>query len=143
MEGGKSFALKNAVITIAQWLRIEQAQTQIRLNRWAAEIQALPNWNDKDEFPVELLSGSGQCMGHPLIQMLGENPEGKILILTDGLWSLNETRALKRWHESLPTDTLRFIKIGADAHSQLKWANIFAAEELFAALDGWLERAEE
>lgn len=139
MEGGKSFALKNAVTTIAQWIRIEEVQTQIRLYRWAAEIQALPNWSDKDEFPVELLSGSGQCMGQSLIQMLGASPDGKILILTDGLWSLQETRALKRWHESLPAEALRFIKIGADLHPQLKWADIFAAEELIAALDGWLE----
>ena len=142
MEGGKAFAMRNTVITIAQWLRIEETQMLIRLYRWAAVIQALPNWSDKDEFPMELLSGSGQCMGQSLIQMLGESPDGRILILTDGLWSLQETRALKRWHESLPADTLRFIKIGADAHPQLKWANIFAAEELFAALDGWSERAE-
>lgn len=142
IEGGKAFAMRNTVITIAQWFRMESEQTPIRLYRWAAEIQALPDWSNKDEFPVELLSGGGKCSGQSLIQMLGRSPDGKILILTDALWSLQETRVLQRWQESLPADTLRFIKIGADTHSQLKWANIFTAEELFAALDGLLERAE-
>ena len=63
----------------------------------------------------------------------------KFLLITDGFWSQDDAKALKRWKEGLQTDTLRVIKIGADANPQLKGADVFAAEDLFAALDGWLE----
>lgn len=143
MEGGKALAMRTLVMTVAQWVRLEEATTQIKLYSWASEIQAFPNWSDKDEFPVELLSGSGRCMGKALIQTLEESPDGKILILTDGFWPLLDARALNRWKESLTADKLRFIKIGADPHLQLKGADVFSSEELFASLDGWLEGGSE
>ena len=115
------------------------ARAEIRLYGWASETRHFLDWSTKDEFPADLLSCGGPSNGEALIQWLGEKPEGKVLLLTDGFWTWDEAKALKRWMECLPPDTLRVIKIGADANPQLKGPNVFAAEELFVALDDWLE----
>ena len=73
------------------------------------------------------------------LALLGEQPKDKVMLITDGLWARDDTKALKRWKDSLPPDTLRVIKIGADANPQLKGADVFIAEDVLAALDGWLE----
>jgi len=138
-DGGKPFTMRSAVMTVAQWSRLGYGHAEIRLCGWASDTRHFPDWNTRDEFPAELLSCGGASNGEALIQWLGEKPEGKVLLLTDGLWPQAESKVLKRWKECLPSDTLRVIKIGADAHPQMKGADVFAAEDLFAALDGWLE----
>jgi len=141
-DGGKSFTMRTVVMAVAQWVRFGYARAEIRLGGWASETRDFPEWSTRDEFPPELLSCGGTSNGHALTQWLGQTPDGKVLVLTDGFWNRDDARVLKRWKECLPSDTLRFIKIGADAHPQLKGADVFASEELFAALDGWLEGGE-
>ena len=135
----KFFTMRTVVMAIAQWVLLGYARAEIRLCGWASETRHFPDWSTKDEFPAELLSSCGTTNGHALIQWLGEVPDGKVLVLTDGFWPQDESKVLKRWKECLPSDTLRVIKIGADANPQLKGVDVFAAEDLFAALDGWLE----
>ena len=69
------------------------------------------------------------------------------LILTDGFWTRDDVKTLSRWQEGLPPDTLRVIQIGADANPHLskglKGAKVFAAEEVLAVLDNWLQADEE
>lgn len=141
-DGGKLFTMRTLVMTVAQWIRLEYARVEIRLCGWASETRDFPDWSTKDEFPDELLSCGGTTNGKALIQWLGETPNGRVLILTDGFWNRDEAKALKRWKDCLPSDTLRFIEIGTDANPQLKGANVFAADDLFVALDGWLEGGE-
>jgi hypothetical protein len=50
---------------------------------------------------------------------------------------------LERWKDGLSSNTLRIIKIGADANPQLKGPELFSSDDLFAALDGWLQEGEE
>lgn len=138
-EGGKLFTQRTVVMSVAQLVRFGYASAEIKLYGWAAETRHFPNWSTKDEFPTELLSCSGTSNGQALIQCLGETPNSKVLILTDGFWNREDARVLKRWKELLPLDTIRLIKIGADANQQLKGSDVFPAEDLFAALDGWLE----
>lgn len=139
-DGGKSFTMRTLTLAVAQWLGLGYAQAEMRLFGWSSEMRHFPDWSTKDEFPVELLSCCGPSNAQALIQWLGETPDGKVLVLTDGYWSQDQAKVLKRWKECLPSDTLRFIKIGADAHPHLKGQDVFAADDLFTALDGWLER---
>lgn len=138
-DGGKPFVMRMLVLAIAQWTRLGYARTEIRLCGWASESRHFLDWNTKDELPKELLACGGSSNGDALIKLLGDKPDGKVLLLTDGFWTRDGARMLKRWKEHLPPDTLRVIKIGADANPQLKGPDVFAAEDLFAALDGWLE----
>jgi hypothetical protein len=140
IDNGKLFAMRTVVMAIAQWVRLGYAHAEIRLYGWAFETGDFPDWSTKDEFPAELLTCRGTTSGQALIQRLGEAPEGKVLVLTDGFWPQDQARVLKRWKEGLPSDSLRFIKIGADAHPHLKGHDVFVADDLFIALDGWLER---
>lgn len=138
-EGGKPFIIRTLVTTIAQWASYGYGRAEITLWAWASEARRITDWETKSEFPAELLSCAGTANSEALIQLLSGKPSGKVLLLTDGFWSRDDAKILKRWKEFLPSDTLRIIKIGADANPQLKGANIFTAEDLLAALDGWLE----
>lgn len=126
-------------MAVAQWASLGYVRTEIKLCGWASEVRHFLDWNAEDEFPAELLSCRGATCGKVLIQWLGEMRDGKVLLFTDGFWSREDAKMLKIWKESAPRDTLRAIKVGADANPQLKGADVFAAEHLFAALDGWLE----
>ena len=142
-DGGEPFTMRSAVMTVAQWSRLGYGHAEIRLCGWASEVRHYLDWNTKDEFPAELLSCGGPSNGEALIQSLGERPEGKVLLLTEGFWARDDARVLKRWKECLPPNTLRMIKIGAAANPQLKGPDVFAAEDLFEAVDGWLEGGSE
>lgn len=138
-ESGKLFTQRTVVTSIAQWVCFGYARAEIILCGWASEARAFHNWSVEDDFPPELLICGGTTNGQALIELLGETPDGNILVLTDGCWNRDEMRILQRWKERLKPDTIRFIAIGADAHPELIGNDVFAAEDLFAALDGWLE----
>ncbi len=138
-DGGKPFIMRTLVTTVAQWALYGYGHAEITLCAWGSEARRIPAWGTRCEFPVELLSCAGTANSSSLIQLLGNKPDGKVLLLTDGFWSRDDTKNLKRWKDCLPLDTLRIIKIGADANPQLKGIDVFSSEELFAALDGWLE----
>lgn len=138
-DSGKPFIMRTLVTTVAQWAWFGYGRTEISLWAWASEARCISDWRKKSEFPAELLSCRGTANGAALIQLLGDKPDGKVLLLTDGFWSRDDAKTLKRWKDCLSSDTLRIIKIGADANPQLKGIDVFSSEELFAALDGWLE----
>jgi hypothetical protein len=142
-DGGKPFIMRSAVMTVAQWARLGYGHAEIRLCGWAFEVFHFLDWNTRDEFPANLLSCRGASNGEALIQWLGENPEGKVMLITDGFWTRDVASVLKRWKECLPPNTLRIIKIGEAANPQLKGPDVFASEDLFAAMDDWLEGAAE
>lgn len=138
-DNGKLFTMRTVALSVAQWLRLVYATAEIKLCGWSSKMLQFPDWRTRDEFPAELLSSGGGSKADTLIQHLGTEPQGRILLLTDGFWARDEARAMKRWKESLPPDTFRAIKIGADANPAFKGPDVFAAEDLFAGLDGWLE----
>lgn len=146
-EGGKPFILRTVATTVAQWVRLEYGHAEIKLCAWATEARHWPDWNIKDEFPAEMLVCEGAANGKVLVQLLGSEPNGKVLILTDGFWTTDDVKTLNRWQEGLPPDTLRVIQIGADANphlsKRLKDAKVYAAEEVHAVLDNWLQAGEE
>jgi hypothetical protein len=138
-DGAKPFIMRTLVTTVAQWALYGYGRAEITLWAWGSEARRIPDWGTRSEFPVELLSCAGSANSSSLIQTLGNKPDGKVLLFTDGFWSRDDAMALKRWKDGLPSNTLRIIKIGADANAQLKGTDFFSSEELFAALDGWME----
>jgi hypothetical protein len=138
-DGGKPFIMRTLVTTVTQWVRFGYGHAEITLWAWTSEARRISDWNTKNEFPVEIICCEGSANSASLIQLLSKKLEGKVLLLTDGFWSRDDMKNLKRWKDCLPLDTLRIIKIGADANPQLKGTDVFSSEELFAALDGWLE----
>lgn len=138
-DDGKPFIMRTLATTVAQWVWIGKGHTEITLWTWSSEVRCISSWSSKSEFPAELLSCGGSANSAALIQLLGDEPGGKILLLTDGFWSRDDAKTLKRWKDCLPSDTLRIIKIGADANPKLKGIDVFSPEEIFDALDGWQE----
>lgn len=138
LEGGKHLISRGVVRAIEQYVRLGYGCADLKLVAWSEEmrdVEYIPN----NEFPEEMLKCESSANVEALLAFWGQCPNEKILLVTDGFWSVYEVKALKRWTESLQRDSHRIIKIGVDANPQLKGANVFAAEDLFAALDGWLE----
>lgn len=142
-DGGKPFIMRTLVTSVAQWVLYGYGRTELTLWAWGSEARRIPDWGTRSEFPETLLSCAGTANGSSLIQSLGDKPGGKVLLFTDGFWSRGDARALKRWRDDLPSNTLRIIKIGADANPQLKGPELFSSDDLFAVLDGWLQEGDE
>jgi hypothetical protein len=138
-EGGKHLIARGVARATEQYFRLGYGSADLNLVTWSKEARVV-EWLTDKEFPPEMLVCEKAAKAEALITFLGEQPDGKVLLITDGFWSQDDAKALKRWKEGLQKHTLRVIKIGADANPQLKGADVFVAEDLFAALDGWLER---
>lgn len=137
-EGGKHLIARGVVQAIEQYVRLGYGFADLKLVEWSSEARFV-EWMPNKEFPPEMLVCERAANVKSLINLLGEQPNNKVLLITDGFWSQDDAKVMKRWKRSLQQDTLRIIKIGADANSQLKGADVFAAEDLFAALEGWLD----
>ena len=137
-EWGKLLIARGAARAIEQCLRLGYGSADLKLVAWCNEARVF-DWRPDQEFPPELLVPGAAANAKALVAFFGTEPSGKILLLTDGFWSNADAKQLRSWKQGLPPDTLRIIRIGADANPQLKANDVFAVEELFAALDGWLE----
>jgi hypothetical protein len=137
-EGGKHLIARGVARATEQYLRFGYGCADLRLVAWGNEARVV-EWIPNDEFPQEMMVCEGAANAETLITLLGEQPDGKVLLITDGFWSQDDAKVLQRWKKSLPMDALRVIKIGADADPQLRGADVFAAADMFAALEGWLK----
>jgi hypothetical protein len=138
-EEGKCLIARGIARTVEQYLRLTDSNIDLKLIAWGTEARYV-EWNRNDEFPPEMLDCKGAVNVESLITLLGKQPDGKVLFITDGFWPVNDAKILKRWKNELLPETLHVIKAGADSNPQLKGTDVFSAEDLFAALDGWLER---
>ncbi len=137
-EGAKHLIVRGMVRAVEQYFRLGHGYADLKLISWSNEAR-ITEWIPDDEFPSEMLICEGTANAKALISFFGEFPKGKILLFTDGFWAQNDAKALKRWKENLQPGTLRIIKAGVDTNPQLKGIDVFTSENLFAALDGWLE----
>lgn len=137
-EWGKHLIARGVARSIEQYVRLGYCSADLRLVAWNNEVRVF-DWRPDQEFPPELLVPGAAAKAKALVTFFGKEPSGKILLLTDGFWSREDAKEMKRWKQELQPDTLRIIKIGADANPQLKGNDVFSAEDIFAALDGWLE----
>ena len=139
-EDEKFLIMRGMVRAMEQFSRLgyECGSVDLKLIAWSGDAR-LVGWIPEQEFPEEMLVCEKAADAEALITLLGAQPEGKVLLLTDGLWPRDVAKKMKRWKERRQPDTLRIIKIGADADPLLKGPDVFAAEDLFAALDGWCE----
>ena len=137
-EWGKLMIARGVARAIEQYLCLGYGSADLKLVAWGNEARVI-DWRSDQEFPPELLVSGGSASAKALISLLGMDPSGKVMLLTDGFWSQANERELKRWKQGLQPDTIRVIKIGADANPHLKGPDVFVAEDLFAVLDGWLE----
>lgn len=129
---------RGVVRATEQYCRLGYGCADLKLVAWNKDARVV-DWIQDEEFPPEMLVCENTVNAEALITLTAEKDNARILLITDGFWSPDNTRRLKRWKTRLPKDTLRVIKIGADANPHLKGPEIFAAEELFAALEKWLE----
>lgn len=140
VEGGKRLIMRGLVRQVEQFLRLGYGpKKDLKLVLWNDEATS-PTWNPGEEVPGELLDCKGSAEGDALVHFLGTSSGSKVLILTDGFWPEASRGAIKRWKAGATPNTLRIVKVGADANPKLKGPDVFEAEDFFAAMDGWLDR---
>lgn len=110
----------------------------LRLVLWNDEATNQP-WNPSDEVPGQLLECQGSADGNALVRLLGVSTGDKFLILTDGFWPDESRDAIKHWKGGITPDSLRIVKVGADANPKLEGSDVFKVEDFFAMMDGWLD----
>lgn len=138
VEGGKRFIVRGLVREVEQYFRLGYApRADLRLVAWQNHVVQLV-WQPGDEVPAAQLECEGQADAGELTRLLGAAGGDRYLILSDGYWTDESRRELKRWRESLSGDALRIVKIGADANPKLTGPDVFESEDFFAAMDGWL-----
>lgn len=138
IEGGKRFVVRGLVREVEQYCRLGYApQPDLRLVTWRDEVLALP-WQPGDEVPAEQLDCRGSGNASSLVQLVGSASGDRFLILTDGFWTDESARELKKWRAGLAGDALRILTVGADANPKISGFGVFEPENFFAALDGWL-----
>jgi len=137
-ENGKCLITRGLARSVEQYYRLGYGKGEIKLVAWGEKARIV-EWILDDEYPSEMLDCKGSASAASLIELMGEQPDGKVLLITDGFYPLDDAKALKRWKDGLLQDTLRVIKVGADANPQLKGAGVFTPEDIFAILDKWTE----
>lgn len=139
VEGGRPYALRTAVLTAAQLVRLGYMRAELSLWGWAAAMRPFPDWAAGDEFPPDLMSCSGNTSGQALLQWAEQTPPRHVVLFTDGYFLSSATTLLNQLRRQLPNGALRFIKLGADCNPHLKGTDVFSNEDMFAAFDDWME----
>lgn len=139
IEGGKRLIVRGLVRQVEQFLRLGYGPPkEVRLVLWAEQVND-HYWDPQDEIPGELFECTGSAKGKELVEFLGDSDGVKVLILTDGFWSDESRQAIEVWRSGLPKNTLRVLKVGADANPRLKGDYVFESEDFFSAMDRWLD----
>jgi len=137
-ENAKRFIARGVAREVEQFCRLGYGDAELKLVAWGNEAQ-LMEWSPDEEIPPEMLDCNETASVGALLALIGEQQEDKFMLITDGFLARDDAKALKRWKDGLPPDALRMIKVGADSNPQLKGVEVFAAEDVFAALDSWLK----
>lgn len=139
VDAGKRFVARGLVRQVEQYVRLGYAaQQDLKLVAWGSDATLVP-WTDGDEVPARILDCGGSSDGAALVRLLGRaQPGDMFLLFTDGFWSGNSQTAIKQWRATLDANSLRVIRIGADANPKLAGSDVFEADSLLVALDGWL-----
>jgi hypothetical protein len=139
LESGKRLVVRGLVREVEQFIRLGYGtKPDIKLVAWNNEAKSLA-WSPEDEVPGDLVDCESSADGEVLTKLLSGQADDRFIILTDGFWADEPRDDVERWEEVLGRDALRVIKVGADANSKLKGPDVFAAEDIFAAMDGWLD----
>lgn len=137
VESGKRFIVRNLIRTVDQYYRLQRELPEIKLVAWADEAIVV-KWQPGQEVPEAILACSGSASGEALVEKLAPFQDGYFMLMSDGYWSPSARKQIGSWSRGLPDNHFRIIKIGEDADPRLKGPSVFSAENLLAALKGWI-----
>lgn len=139
IEGGKRLIVRGLLRQVEQYFRLGYApRVELKLVVWNDAAAIVP-WQPGDEVPTDVLTCQGSVDASELTTALSASAvDDRYIIISDGFWTDDARQELKRWRESQAEDTLRVIRIGADSNPKLTGPEVFEAEDIFAAFEGWL-----
>jgi hypothetical protein len=137
-EEARRFIVRNLVRGVEQFVRLRSDSCHVvKLISWNDTVTVV-DWAKDDEFPQFLLDCAGSVDASVLTALSEVSESDKILIITDGSWSGDTTNAIAAWRQQKNL-SVRFIKIGSDSGARLVGPDVFSAEDLVSALEGWLD----
>lgn len=134
-EGGRRWIARGIVREIEQYVRLGYGKANLRLVAAGAEPREI-TWNLDDDVPAAILDCQGPFDMSRLLAFL-KDVSGPILYVGDADWPVKATRALGAWLAMRSGDSFRAIVLGDERPKVLR-GRLFAADEVFAALDGFL-----
>lgn len=136
-ESGKRFIVRNLIRTVDQFYRLQRLKPEIKLVAWSEET-IVAKWEPGQEVPDAILTCSGSASGESLVGKLGSPSDGYYMLLTDGYWDIATRKRIGAWSREMQRGHFRIVKVGEDADPRLKGPSVFTAEDLLAALKGWV-----
>ena len=131
---GKFLLMRGVIRAVEQFFRLGYGHADLKTIFWNSKVN-LPDWDFNNGIPAQITDCYGKANINMLRDYLALQSAGKMLILSDGWFDLND---LVKWGKALPHNTLKIIKIGSDANPLLKGEGVFSPDDLFLALDKWL-----
>lgn len=131
-ESAKGLIVRGVVRNIEQYARYGLCKFNIKLIYWNSTA-SLIEWNPDDEFPSIFFKYGGSSNAQKLLEIL-TNIKGKILLLTDGFWPKEDAKIIKQWKRTLPSKSIKIIKIGADVNLLSADEDTFTVDELLVVL---------
>lgn len=137
-EEARRFVVRNLARGVEQFVRLRpDTCLSVKLILWNDTVTVV-DWAKDDEFPNYFLDCAGSLDASVLTAMSEISKSDKILIITDGSWSSDTTLEIDDWRMQNNL-SIRFIKIGSDSGARLVGPDVFSAENLVSALEGWLD----
>jgi hypothetical protein len=115
---------------------------EITLWAWGSEARRIPDWSTRSDFRWSCFHARN-CKWFVTDSTLGDKPDGKVLILTDGFWTRDGTLMAGRLTAGHAARHPNRRGCQPASFQGLKGAKVFAAEEVLAVLDNWLQADEE
>ena len=75
VESGKRFVLRNLVLTIDQYYRLQKGQVEIKLIPWGKEA-VIAKWVPGQEVPAALMNCEGDASGCALVEKVQSLEDG-------------------------------------------------------------------
>lgn len=139
-EASKYLVVRSLVRELEQYFRFGYADTvDLQLVAWSSGVVPLP-WAPGRDVPALLLKCGQSTDGAALARFISKHCGDRFLVLTDGFWPQESISAIASL-VTVGSDTeLRILKVGTDANPALVGPGVFGPEELFAAMEGWLDQ---
>ncbi|MBR3922650.1 MAG: hypothetical protein IKJ45_06020 [Kiritimatiellae bacterium] len=137
-ECGRKMLNRQICRNIEQFVRFGYGSADLHLVIAAGEVSEV-EWNTKDEFPLDKLPCLGTFNSAEIVKFF-EGKSGRVLIVTDGYVGAKGADILSDWAQGLDdSDSVRMIVTNPAKKFRSNSIKAFTPQELFLALDRWLE----
>lgn len=136
-ECGRKMLSRQICRSVEQYLRYGYGSADLHLVMATGEVNEV-EWNAAEEFPLDMMPCLGAFNSAAVVRFLEGKP-GRILIVTDGYVGAKGADILSDWVLTRDPDSVRMIVTNPAKRLRSSLIKTFSAQEMFLALDQWLD----